>query len=69
MLRFFENGRCLVPKLGQCLFLHACIQGVRKVLNIPETIVPLNLIAIGHPAEEKEPRTQYDEVQVHLDHW
>jgi len=42
---------------------------VKKVLNIPETIVPLNLIPIGHPAEEKEPRTQYDELRVHHDHW
>ncbi len=42
---------------------------IRKVLNLPETIVPLNLIAIGHPAEEKEPRTQYDELRVHRDQW
>ena len=42
---------------------------IRKVLNIPETIVPLNLISIGHPAEEKEPRTQYDELRVHREHW
>jgi nitroreductase len=45
------------------------IQGVRKVLNIPETIFPLNLIAIGHPAEKKESRTQYDKLRVHRDHW
>jgi len=45
------------------------IQGIRKVLNIPETIVPLNLIVIGHPAEEKESRTQYDDLRVHRDHW
>ncbi len=42
---------------------------IRKVLNIPETVVPLNLISIGHPAEEKEPRTQYDELRVHREHW
>jgi len=42
---------------------------IRKVLNIPETSVPLNLISIGHPAEEKEPRTQYDELRVHHAHW
>jgi len=45
------------------------INGIRRVLNIPETIVPLNLISIGHPAEEKEPRTQYDELRVHRDRW
>lgn len=42
---------------------------IRKVLNIPETIVPLNLISIGHPAEEREPRTQYDELRVHREYW
>lgn len=45
------------------------VRPIRKVLNIPENIVPLNLIAIGHPAEEKEPRTQYDEMRVHHEHW
>jgi len=38
------------------------IRPIRKLLNIPETIIPLNLISIGYPAEEKEPRTQYDEL-------
>ncbi|MFB0502021.1 MAG: nitroreductase family protein [Candidatus Bathyarchaeia archaeon] len=45
------------------------INTIRKVLNIPENIVPLNLISIGHPAEEKEPRTQYDELRVHREKW
>jgi len=42
---------------------------VRGILGIPEGIIPLNLIAVGHPAEEKEPRTQYDEARVHRDCW
>jgi nitroreductase len=45
------------------------VAAVRQVLDIPEAIVPLNLISIGHPAEEKEPRTQYDEVRVHRERW
>ena len=45
------------------------VNPIRKVLNIPENIVPLNLISIDHPAEEKEPRTQYDELRVHLERW
>ena len=45
------------------------VLAIRKVLKSPETIVPLNLISIGHPAEEKEPRTQYDELRVHHEHW
>jgi nitroreductase len=42
---------------------------VRQVLGLPETITPLNLISIGHPAEKKEPRTQYDEARVHRERW
>ena len=45
------------------------VNSIRRVLNIPENIVPLNLISIGHPAEEKEPRTQYDELRVHRQQW
>ena len=42
---------------------------VRRILNIPNSVVPLNLISIGHPAESKDPRTQYDNSRVHKQHW
>lgn len=42
---------------------------VRSVLGIPDAIIPLNLIAIGHPDEEKEARTQFDEENVHRERW
>lgn len=45
------------------------IAAVRRLLAIPETILPLNLIAVGHPAEHKEPRTQYDAARVHSERW
>ena len=38
---------------------------VKSILNLPDGVTPLNLIYIGHPAEEKEPRTQYEEKRVH----
>jgi nitroreductase len=45
------------------------VASARRILGIPETVVPLNLISIGHPAEHKEPRTQYDEACVHRGRW
>ena len=45
------------------------VAAVRQVLGIPKTITPLNLISIGHPAEEKESRTQYDGERVHRERW
>lgn len=45
------------------------VKDVREILGIPETVTPLSLISIGHPDEEKEPRTQYDEGRVHSEKW
>lgn len=44
-------------------------QVVRDVLGIPEGIGVLSLLSIGHPAEQKEARTQYKESRVHRDAW
>lgn len=45
------------------------VAAVRRILGLPESIRPLNLVSIGHPAEEKAPRTQYDRARVHHEHW
>ena len=42
---------------------------ISRMLGLPENIVLLNLIPIGHPAEKKEARTQYDESRVHRERW
>ena len=34
-------------------------------LSLPENLLPLNLILIGHPAQFPEPRDQYEEQFVH----
>ncbi len=44
-------------------------QPVREILGMPPHFSPLCLIAIGYPAEQKEPRTQYQEACVHREHW
>lgn len=41
----------------------------REILGIPEPVVPIAVLSIGHPAEEKEPRTQYDAERVHRNGW
>ena len=42
---------------------------VREVLGVPPEIVPFALVAVGHPAQTKEPRTQYQEARVHSERW
>lgn len=45
------------------------VSAVRELLAIPDPYVPLNLIAIGYPAEQKEPAQRYEESKVHYDKW
>ena len=35
------------------------------ILNIPEYVMPLGMVYFGYPAEEKEPRTRYNEKRVY----
>ena len=41
----------------------------RQALGIPDEIGMASVLCIGHPAEEKESRTQFDPAQAHRDRW
>jgi len=44
--------------------------GFRKLLNIPEHVVPFAVIPIGHPAEQKPPRPdRYNKARMHKNAW
>mgnify|MGYP003305329390 CR=1 FL=1 len=41
------------------------VANVQKVLGVKDNIIPLNIILVGYPDTELEPRDQYDENLVH----
>lgn len=43
--------------------------GTRKVLGIPEHVIPLNLIPIGVPAGETKAKDKFNPKQIHKDRW
>jgi nitroreductase len=45
------------------------ISRLKQLLNIPDGITPLSLIAIGYPNEEKPPSERYKKDRVHFDKW
>lgn len=45
------------------------VQGIRALVELPETIMPLSLVALGYPAEHKPPAERYDPARVHYNHW
>ncbi len=60
-------------KLGACwLGIHpnpARIEGVRRVFNLPPAVIPVAAVAIGHPLEQPQPRTRFNESKVHHEIW
>ena len=42
---------------------------LKRLLNIPETVTPLALIAIGYPDEQKSPQGKYKAEKVHYNGW
>jgi nitroreductase len=45
------------------------IRGLTKLLNLPEHIIPLAVISIGHPASEQGRVNRYDMKRIHKNKW
>ena len=59
--------------LGSCwLGVHPRAErkaALREILRVPESMEILSLVALGHPAETKEPRSQFDAERVRRETW
>ena len=47
----------------------ARVKAISALFDLPETIVPLNVIALGHPAEDKGRVDRYQESRIHRNTW
>jgi nitroreductase len=45
------------------------MKGIGNIVNLPENILPLNVIALGYPDEEKEEVNRFDPKKIHLEKW
>lgn len=45
------------------------VTGFKKLFKLPVNIIPLSIISIGHPAEEKETPDRYDKQKIHVNKW
>ena len=43
--------------------------GLRKLLNLPDSVQPFCIVSLGYPAEEKEPSNRFKEERVHTNRW
>ncbi len=45
------------------------MQGMRKLMDLPDQMLPLALIVLGHPAEKISRADRYDPQRVHTNRW
>ncbi len=45
------------------------IDGLRNYYGIPKNIVPVSIIALGYPAEEKSTENRFNKDKIHLNKW
>lgn len=45
------------------------VEPMKKIMSLPENIIPFSLISIGFPAEKREVDDRFDETRIHYDRW
>lgn len=42
---------------------------LRELLGIPENLIPVSMVALGHPAEKKSPPDRFRTERIHYEKW
>lgn len=45
------------------------VKGLKELLNLPERVIPLSIVSLGHPAVKKDPSDRYDKLRIHINKW
>jgi len=45
------------------------VRHIKALFGLPEPIIPIAAIAIGHPAQQADPRTRFNAAKVHVEAW
>jgi nitroreductase len=44
-------------------------KGFRELFQLPDHIMPLSLVVVGHPAKQSESQSRFDSDKVHYERW
>lgn len=45
------------------------VERLKEIFSLPKNIVPISMVAIGYPSEEKKRAKRFDEKKLHKERW
>lgn len=45
------------------------VESVKQLLNLPASVIPLSIVPIGYPDEEKKAADRFNKERIHYDIW
>lgn len=47
----------------------SAVRGLKELFALPAPVIPIAVVALGHPGEDPGPRTRFNAGSVHLEKW
>ncbi|SKA77811.1 Nitroreductase [Caloramator quimbayensis] len=44
-------------------------EAIKEILNLPESVIPLSIIPVGYPDEQKKAADRFNKERIHYDRW
>lgn len=45
------------------------VSSLKELLNLPDSVIPLSIIPVGYPDEQRKPADRFNEERIHYDRW
>ncbi len=45
------------------------VNAVKELLNLPNSVIPLSIISVGYPDEQKNSANRFNKARIHYDRW
>ena len=45
------------------------VRKLQSLLNLPDNVIPMNIIPVGHPRQELHPKDKWDRKKIHFNQW
>ncbi len=45
------------------------VEGLARLLNVPRSVIPFAVVALGHPDETRQPEDRFKPERIHQDKW